>query len=318
MSDSFADLWSSTTPAKPPAPKLGQSPSLGSPALGGGSPNFYSGKPPPKDIFATLSSPSMSPSSGPSRTITPSGGAGIARTSSAQSRGGVALPGMATGGKTNVKTAADAFSGLGFGNAATSAGNLTIAQRAAREAEERQARLQKQHAAQTKQASAWAGLDALGGGRAFGSAATSAPTAAAVPKEEDWMFDLATPAPVAATKQAATKRTNEDDDWGLSDAFSSSSRPASRSTPQPPPPSKPPTSKAPTIWDFDTLSSHPAEEVSSKRKETPPQSSTPGDFDFGDREDRYDEDSAEEDLLGLDGGVTRKRTAPKRNLPVRQ
>lgn len=315
MSDSFADLWNSSAPAKPSAPKLGQSTPIGSPALGGSSPSLSNGRVPQRDIFAVLSTPSISPSPGPSRTITPAGGAGIARSSSAQARGGNPLSGLANGTKMSSTAGHDAFSGLGLGGSSTDTANMTIAQRAAREAEERQARAQAQQEAKKKQESAWAGLDALGGGRPFGTpAAGSKPTA--LTKDEDWAFDFSEPVSTTAPSKIAEPRARKnEDDWGLSKTLLNS-QPISKSKL---PPSTSTKSSAPTIWDFDTLSSPLIENDVSKRQESPPLTSSTDDFNFGNREDRYNEDSAEEDLLGSgDKSVRPKHVAPRPKPSVRR
>lgn len=178
MSDSFADLWSSSAPAKPQPQKLG------SPA-----PNHLVQRP-KNDVFSLLAASSGSPST--SRPVTPG--------SLAQASPKVAQ---------NPKASGDAFGSLldiGAGLASSSA-KMTIAQRAAQADKERLQRLQSSHTVPTPNTSskAWDGLDLL---------AQSAPPVTKEPSwtdgDDDW--GLTAPPLVAEIAPAPLE-----DDWGLGD-----------------------------------------------------------------------------------------------------
>lgn len=158
---------------------------------------------------------------------------------------------------------------------------MTIAQRAALVEKQRtDAYLRKQEEVRV-QASAWDGLDSLGvptsgSGKGSGGGRTA-----------------------AKSPQIA----QDEDDWGLGDFASAPSKPT-------PPPVSSSQSQSQTLWDLDEFTSP----SSSTSKSTPkpsapslqihePAPSSPGDFDFGDREDRLLdndlENGDEDDILGM-------------------
>ncbi|KAH9045242.1 hypothetical protein EDB85DRAFT_1905570 [Lactarius pseudohatsudake] len=267
MSDSFADLWSSSAPVKPsqPARKLGASPV---PPPGALRPKY--------DAFAMLAaSASKTPSP---RSLTPSAPAAVAQ----KSNGGAAT-----------STSGDAFGDLLSGSfgANSSNANLSIAEQAARA----NARVIQQPPKPPQTSSAWAGLDSLAGGASFSSSLQHKPATPEV--DDDWIFgSTTTPAPIPS-----------DDDLGIEDFVS---RPKSSDDPLPPRPSK-----ANSLWDLDDFNStsnhgHP---ISSPASNLPPsRSDTPGDFDFGDRENALldDDSGSDDDILGDLGKPARVQPTP--------
>ncbi|KAI0068526.1 hypothetical protein BV25DRAFT_1791757 [Artomyces pyxidatus] len=268
MADSFADLWNSTAPVKPaqPAQKLGSS---------AASPNAQ--RRPQYDAFSLLaSSASASPSP---RSLTPSS----ALASSSQKPS--AKLGGAAGG--------DAFGSLLSGSFGSNNSNLTIAERAAKAEAERQAKYAEKQQAAQQHTTAWAGLDSLVKGPSLPprmAQASSSP-----PLDDDWLFGSMKPAKPASPVRKAP--VAEEDDWGLHEFIS---RPAE---------SKPvqftQTSQPKSLWELDQFdsSSQPLPPPSSRpatRSPIPSRSDTPGDFDFGDREDALlDDDSQDgDDILG--------------------
>ncbi|KAJ7070101.1 hypothetical protein C8F01DRAFT_1115266 [Mycena amicta] len=195
MSDSFADLWNSSTSTKPAAPKLGSSPPVQIP-------NSYNNnaqaRRPPNDLFSMLSA--ASPSN--SRPITPN----------TQAVKPAAASGTGSG---------DAFSGL-LGsslNGGNSMANMTIAQRA-----QMQQQTKTVPASNANTNSAWAGLDSLS---SFASSKPAAPATKSMLDDDDWGFMSTTtnPAPVLIA-------ANDDDDWGLA---SSTKKPTPAPAPAPSP-----------------------------------------------------------------------------------
>ncbi|TFY66926.1 hypothetical protein EVG20_g4179 [Dentipellis fragilis] len=272
MSDSFADLWNSAGPAKPAqqAVKLGAAAATGSTVS----------RRPQYDAFAMLASTGTNPNS---RSTTPSG-------ASMSSQKPSAKPITST-------SSGDAFSGLfsnGFGEASANA-NLSIAERAAKVERERREALMKQQAkhqeAAKQHAHTWAGLDGLES--LAKSTSTPAPAPPPVAQDDDWLFGSAPPAkPAASVKVTAAT----EDDWGLDD-FVSHPAPSKSVTPVQP-------SQPKSVWDLDDLtsSSKPVSgpSHSNSRSHGASRSSTPGDFDFGDREDALLDDNSqdEDDILG--------------------
>ncbi|KAJ7750974.1 hypothetical protein DFH07DRAFT_922464 [Mycena maculata] len=194
MSDSFADLWNTTAPSKPPPQKLGvPSQQLNNPA-----------RRPQNDVFSLLSSAS-SPST--SRPITPNSRPVPQQKPSQSSTAG-----------------GDAFSGLLSGTLSSNGNgmaNMTIAERAKRVEMERQRKANAPAPIPTT-ISAWDGLDTLAAGP---SSSTAKPASAGL-LDDDWGFGTA---PVAAAKSPAPKAPpavvlNEEDDWGL--GLGSTSQPA--------------------------------------------------------------------------------------------
>ncbi|KAK7056238.1 auxilin-like clathrin-binding protein required for normal clathrin function [Paramarasmius palmivorus] len=273
MSDSFADLWNSTTPAK-----SNNAQSLGSLSKTT-STNSINTTRRQNDLFSQLSSTGSQSSASSSRSVTPGFSAAASKAASpppATSRGG--------------GPSGDAFSGLfsnGFGSQSTA--NMTMAQRAAQAEKERREKLLQEQKERQKQASAWAGLDSLGGtGTNLYSANNSSSTPLA-DDEDDWGFGSTSKAaafsenkssapspspralkPSIPTPAKSTTPIPDDDDWGLGDFGSATNN--KQSTPAV---SKPQGS----LWDLDSFNDTPS-------KAQPERIDSPGkDFDFGDRED---------------------------------
>lgn len=267
MSDSFADLWNSTAPAKPAEPpkKLG--------ALSASSSTSNIRKP-TNDVFSLLATSSSSTSS---RSVTPSYTS--APQSAASSRTNVVQKSTSSGG--------DAFSGLLSGTLASGSAsqtNMTIAQRAALVERQRSEQILQQQKATQQASSAWAGLDSLGTSSLARTNATSTST-----KDDDWGFDFASPAPQTQPKgpSPAPKApvALDEDDWGLND-FVSQPAPAKESQPAPVPPVPASQKSSASLWDLDEFTSAPARNGHKESPEPPlRRSGTPGSFDFGDRED---------------------------------
>lgn len=263
MADSFADLWNSSAPLKPsePARKLGASPAP------------TSGAPRPKyDVFAMLTASGSSSSS--SRSLTPSSKPTVV----AQKSNG------------DVATAApgDAFGDLlsGSFSSGSSSSKLTIAEKAARA----RAQVVQQPAAPLHNSTAWAGLDSLAGATSFSSPQTSRSKSSGI--DDDWLFDSsANPTHVGS----ASALKSPTDDWSLGDFIS---RPKSSSNASPEPPSQ-----GKSLWDLDDFTSSSERDpgiTSSVQDYAPPRSRTPGDFDFGDRENALldDDSGSDNDVLG--------------------
>jgi hypothetical protein len=280
MADSFADLWNSSAPLKPsePARKLGASPAPSS------------GAPRPKyDAFAMLTASGSSSSS--SRSLTPSSKPVVAQ----RSNGGVAT--------TN---SGDAFGDLLSGSFASgpSGSKLTMAQKAAK------ARTQviQQPAAPLHNSTAWAGLDSLAGATSLSSPQTSKPKSSGI--DDDWPFDSSTS---STYMESATALKPSTDDRGLGD-FVSRPKPSSEASPEPP-------SQGKSLWDLDDFTSSSERDqgiTSSVQDFAPPRSGTPGDFDFGDRENALldDDSGSNNDFLGDLGRPVQERPAAGPFLPV--
>ncbi|OSX59574.1 hypothetical protein POSPLADRAFT_1184339 [Postia placenta MAD-698-R-SB12] len=171
---------------------------------------------------------------------------------------------------------------------------MTIAERAAQAERERQLQIRQQQAKAKQQASAWAGLDSLGEFTSRPSS-TSQP---AVSADSDWGFGLeaTTASTSSGTANAAPVSQN---DWGLDDFISQ------------PAPSKPVAApQTSSLLDLDEFTSPST--VQPQRYTPDVRSNTPGDFDFGDREDRLLSDhSDEDDILGeLSKPVTERPAQP--------
>ncbi|KAI0371504.1 hypothetical protein BV20DRAFT_965253 [Pilatotrama ljubarskyi] len=280
MSDAFSDLWNSTGVSKPaqPPPKLGSvvSASSAQPAT----------RKPQNDVFSMLAAAGSSSSVG-SRSVTPAQSPALGLNATAKPMQKAASTGTSLGN-------GDIFSGLlsGFSSSQSSnSANLTIAQRAALVEKERRERAQQQASSpQPHTPSAWAGLDALG--------ATSA--AANTTTGHDPLADLGfgsfstatTITPSTARSKPAQSASPPDDDWGLEDF---ASRPAAV------PASK---GKAASTTKFDDLLGfddfHTPSSTRPSASPAPPASDSPGDFDFGDREDGLlgNQSSDDDDILG--------------------
>ncbi|KAG1748915.1 uncharacterized protein EDB91DRAFT_1197569 [Suillus paluster] len=249
MSDSFADLWSSSAPSNATSPQI----------LGAAKP-----RPPipkrPQDAFSILSA-----SQPTSRTYSPHGTG-----PTAQPRNPVPAGGSRNG---------DAFSSLFSGSLADGrndvTANMTIAERAAAA---QKTKLQRAQASPTITAplppSAWDGLDSL-----VQPSTTSRPSPSRSPQD-----DLGFSAFASSSTTAAIKLPVGDDDWGISDFTAPQPQSTSQKNPKE------------TLWDIEDFdSSSPSD------PQLPSRSRTPGDFDFGDREDGLLEihsDDAHDDILG--------------------
>ena len=308
MSDSFADLWSSSAPL-PPKPKpqtLSSANSSSSNRTTNSTPNQpyrASSKP---DVFALLAgsgsgssspygnqqqqrygSPNTIGSNPSSRPISALGGQRSNSTTPS-------LP-LAPSRSTSKSGSGDAFGDLfssskGDNGSGQAHAGMTLAARLAMEAQQRSqaqvpgSKLQSQPQRSNGGGDAWAGLDTLAGG--FGVLGGGSGSAGA--------------------SHAPTKpvKVDDTDDWGLGDFGASSSKPQ-RSQPQPKP--QPQTQQKKTLWDLDDFATpNAAASSSSSSLHTPPQAqsisrsgssasqrprvpehidSPDDDFDFGNRED---------------------------------
>lgn len=277
MSDSFADLWASSVPAKStsqqPQKKIGST------------------NPPRRqqyDAFSILSA--SQPSSRP-----------VANNQLNDRQGGQPQPTLRGG---------DAFSDLftsSLDNASASRNpdrvNMTMAERAvfAQKAKAAQNHASSARIETAGTSSLWDGLDALA------RPTTSSPRPPAsirgntTPQDSlDFGLDSVQAArAVQSTTSLPSNAAIENDDWGLSEFNSpppSESRPASA-------PTKPVSGSKPTaLWDLDEFgSSAPQRSQPSPRVPARSLTATPGDFDFGDREDGLlrGDNSDVEDTFGI-------------------
>ncbi|PPQ67680.1 hypothetical protein CVT26_007407 [Gymnopilus dilepis] len=264
MSDQFADLWSSSAPKpKPQTLAASQKPS---------SAPRTNTKP---DVFSLLAASSTPPP--PSRPLTPS----------TRPAAAAAPP------KTSRDAFSDLFSSSSGGGTASNNAKMTLAARLAMEAQQRTPSPQLlQQTAPAQNSSPWAGLDSLGG---LGASSKTAP--------------------------APAKHTLVDDDWGLGD-FGSAPKGTTTSMPQKAP--QPSQKKATGLWDLDEFTSPhpngsasdsllgnpqpPISRSSSSQASRKPEAdslldfdvaSPDRDFDFGNREDQFDDDGQEDDILGV-------------------
>ncbi|KAG6866605.1 hypothetical protein C0991_000715 [Blastosporella zonata] len=263
MSDSFADLWNSSAPTKPAPQKLGSAPANNVP------------KRAQHDVFSMLSSAGSSNSS--SRSMSPA----VSGVSSQRTAPTPATKPLSSGG--------DAFSGLLSGSLAAGAnGNTrqTMAERAA-EAERQKLESLRRHQQSVKPPtpSAWDGLDSLAK-----PVAQSAPSL--VPKHGNALLN---------------------DDWGL-DSFVSQRAPVTKPSPPPPVPAASAADDDDWLGDFahKPVSQPKPQAFGTSRQKlreddsSPPplparrRADSPGDFDFGNREDALlgDDSNDEDDILG--------------------
>jgi hypothetical protein len=276
MSDPFANLWSSSAPSKPQPQKLTAA--------------TTGNRRPQQDVFALLSSTGSSTSS--SRSITP--GAAV------QKKPTTHKPNPGAGGLGE-----DAFSGLLSGSLASSNNSrMTIAERAAQAERQKLEGLRKQHHAVTTQASSgtWAGLDSLV--NSSSPAAVNSSGLSTNPDSllggDDWGFDSApasksTP-PIVHPEIIPAPPIDDGQDWSLDDF----GIPATRVLAQPTAHHSAST-KPKLIWDLDDIASQSS---SSKLMSSPPErTNSPGDFDFGNRENPLlaDDSDHEGDILGVLG-----------------
>ncbi|GBE80235.1 hypothetical protein SCP_0214450 [Sparassis crispa] len=287
MADSFADLWNSTAPTKPPEPPR---------KLGSLTPIVSSARPPQNDVFSMLAS--ASPSTRNSRSNTPSATGPLQSTRSL----GTSSPAIPKPVQKSTSAGGDAFSSLlagPFASSSTSA-NMTIAERAAKAERERK---EQSHGAQTvskHQVAAWAGLDSLGT-TSFGAKSSSA-TALVKIQDDEWDFVS------APSKTQSVAEPPPPADVDLFDEFLSQ-----------PAPLRPAPSQAPqSILDLDEFTSP---SVLSNFRHSPERPTSrinsPGDFDFGDREDALldDDSNDEDDILGaLSKPVDARAQPPARSV----
>jgi hypothetical protein len=200
--------------------------------------------------------------------------------------------GQSNGKKTvNPISNGDAFSSLLSDSFASSkdGANMTIAERAAMAERQKSELLLKQQQKQKAQASAWSGLDSLDRSSAF----STKPSPSSQPQNDvDWIFDQP---PSINSKPPAPLSQTDDDDWGLSDFVSAPAPQTSKNV----------SKSSLSLWDLD-------DRPPSLPPRQPSRSNSPGDFDFGDREDRLldDDSNDEDDVLGVLG-------KPADNLPKR-
>ena len=140
MSDSFADLWNSSSLQKKPQTISSLAQQQGQQGQGQRRPQGG------QDLFALLSSPTARPSSSSSRLLSSSA---LAPPSQPQQR------------KQQRKSPTDAFSDLFSSPMSTIQSNLTIAQRTALADQQRKDKITAHEKQQEKENLAWAGLDSL-------------------------------------------------------------------------------------------------------------------------------------------------------------
>ncbi|KAF8838781.1 hypothetical protein BDN67DRAFT_982275 [Paxillus ammoniavirescens] len=257
MADSFADLWASSAPTKPTQPpkNLGAVPATQHPIT------TYPRRP-QQDAFSILSATQPT-----TRTHSPQ----IVNQTQPQQRPTQPLPGSNNG------VSGDAFSGLFSASTGTSQASIRTMTMAERAALAHKTKAQTYTAGSDSSAAtspAWAGLDSL----AQSTSATKPTTSVSTPNVFDFAFDNVQATP---SSSLLNDNTTDNDDWGLSE-FSS-----------PPPVTKSnspsisasisnsaATSKPQTLWDLDEFTS-----LSQPSLPSHSPSGTPGDFDFGDRED---------------------------------
>ncbi|THH10304.1 hypothetical protein EW146_g8412 [Bondarzewia mesenterica] len=285
MTDSFADLWNSSAPTKTiqPTSKLGSATA----AINGTRRPSY-------DAFSLLASSSASPS--PSRT--PSG------TKTNQRITPRPTPSIPSG--------SDAFSGLLSGSlvGTSNTANLSMAERASKAEKERREALLKRQEEVKQQSSTWAGLDTLAKG-AVASPQPSHPAVTQLP-DDDWLFGAVEPAkPSATNSKVADPPEAQGDVWGLEEFTSRSAKTAPSAS----------AIQSTSLWDLDDFasSSEPVAATSSQsasRSQISSRSNTPGDFDFGNREDGLleSDSSNEDDILGDLGKPM--DAVPRRSSPV--
>ncbi|KAG1818543.1 uncharacterized protein BJ212DRAFT_1446402 [Suillus subaureus] len=247
MSDSFADLWSSSAPSNPTSPQI-----LGAAKQRATIPQRS------QDAFSILSA--SQPTS---------------RTHSPQVTGSTTQPRnpAPAGGARN----ADAFSSLFSGSLADGRNNntvnMTMAERAAAAQRAKLQQAQAPSRVTVPLPSAWDGLDSLAR-----QSTPSHPSPSPSP-QADFNFSA-----LASSSTTTVKSPVGGDDW----RSSGSTAPQPQSTSQKKP--------AGTLWDIDDFDSSPH-----SNPPIPPRSRTPGDFDFGDREDGLLEthsNDSNDDILG--------------------
>lgn len=276
MSDSFADLWNSAGSSKPAEPPR----TLGSLSTG----PLNTLKPQKNDVFsmlaATNSSSSLGSRNGPSSQRGPSPATSASTTQ---------VPAAQRTMQKAVSTGSDAFGDLLSGTFASSSSgaHLTMAERAARAERERKDKQQQQQKLAQQQASAWAGLDSLDVQKSI-----AAPTSSKLADpDDDWIFDSQPAKVPVPTPAASTKTSAQNDDWSFDDFASPPPVTRTQSLPQ----------QSNSLLGLNEFESNPVSHQSRHSPQSPsPRSNTPGDFDFGDREDALldDDSNDEDDILG--------------------
>lgn len=279
MADSFADLWNSSAPVKPSQPPR----KLGTSPI----PSSSSAPVRPKyDAFSMLAA-SGSNSSSP-RSLTPSSAA--------------AAPVRAANSGASSTSSGDAFGDLLSGSFGSGPNNskLTIAEKAAKA----KAQVIQQPVIPSHSTKAWAGLDSLARTASFSSSQPSKPKSSGA--GDDWLLDSST---IPALVEPSPPDPLTDDDWGLDD-FISRPKPSDEAP-------LAPSSRGKSLLGLDD-SDRDQGFSSSAQNHPPSRSDTPGDFDFGNRENALldDDSESDDDILGGLGRPAQERPAERPTPPV--
>jgi hypothetical protein len=256
-------------------------PSQPTPKLGT-SPAPSLGAPRPKyDAFAMLAASGSNSSRPHSRTSSTS-----------------ATPAQRSNGSAASTTSGDAFSDLisgSFGNNPSNA-KLSMAERARAKT---QVAPPQPTIAPPHSTSTWAGLDSLAGGTSFSSAPPSRPAPSQV--EDDWLFGSST-----SSAQPSPPKPQLDD-WD----FVSHTKPSNEAQPEH-------SSQGRSLWDLDEFKSSDQGASPSAHNSPPSRSNSPGDFDFGDRENALlgDDSESDDDILGDLGRPVHERPTRRPSPPV--
>ncbi|KIM42238.1 hypothetical protein M413DRAFT_444674 [Hebeloma cylindrosporum] len=267
MSDSFADLWASTTPSKPPTLASTSRPNTVPTSAQPVKQNPTYGKP---DLFALLSSSSSNTPSGSAtpRHATASGRStpsmlGVQRSGSAASaRGG--------GG-------GDAFSDLFAGSAAGANGakNMTLAARLALEKQQQQ----QLNSGRSSSAGSgggnnevWVGLDSLGG---LGAPNGNSPKVTAE-DDNDWgLGDFGAGSKPTSSRVARSTTNPTEALWDIDDFPSTTTNSSTPSVPK----TTNGTTQSTTLWDINEFTSPPRPPVPTSKATTQPTAKTLWDLD---------------------------------------
>ena len=198
-------------------------------------------------------------------------------------------------GGTAPTTSGDAFSDLLSGTFGSGPSNakLSIAERARAKTQ-----VTQQPTVPLHNTSAWAGLDSLAGA-SFSLSQPSKPASSQI--DDDWLFGSSTS---STQVESASAPEPPIDDWDFV-----SPKPSSKPTPEP-------SFQEKSLWDLDDFKSSSDQDkgVSPSAHDLPPsRSDTPGDFDFGDRENALlgDDSGSDDDILGdLGRPVYERPTGP--------
>jgi hypothetical protein len=151
------------------------------------------------------------------------------------------------------------------------------------------AQVVQQPVAPPQDTKAWAGLDSLAVPTSFSPSQPSKSKLSGI--DNDWLFDSS-----ARTTQVEPSIPKPSaDDWGLED-FISRPKPSDEAPPAP----SPHGNSLLDLDDFKSSSERNEGPASSTRNIQPSRSDTPGDFDFGDRENALlgDDSGSDDDILG--------------------